>query len=83
LVLTLNVDNDKDLIEPYVKEHAFTFPVVPAEAYVQDFLKSISIPRNWIVTSDGTLSVEEVGFGGDGDKWVDEAVKEIEKRLKN
>jgi thiol-disulfide isomerase/thioredoxin len=83
LVLTLNVDNDKDLIEPFVKEHAFTFPVVPAEAYVQDFLKSISIPRNWIVTSDGTLSVEEVGFGGDGDKWVDEAVKEIEKRLKN
>jgi thiol-disulfide isomerase/thioredoxin len=81
LVLTLNVDNDKELIEPFVKEHAFTFPVVPAEEYVQDFLKTISIPRNWIVTSDGTLSVEEVGFGGDGDKWVDEAVKEIEKKL--
>jgi thiol-disulfide isomerase/thioredoxin/tetratricopeptide (TPR) repeat protein len=79
LVLTLNVDHDTDLIEPFVKDHKFTFPVVPAEDYIQDFLKTISIPRNWIVTPSGTLSVEEVGFGGDGDKWVDEAVKEIEK----
>jgi thiol-disulfide isomerase/thioredoxin len=79
VLLSLNVDSNAGLIEPFMKDHAFTFPVVPAEAYVEDFLPYLSIPRNWIVTPDGTLSLEAIGFGGDGDKWVDEAIKEIEK----
>jgi len=78
VLFTMNVDDNTNVIAPFLKDHAFTFPVLPAASYVFDFLQMISIPRNWIVAGDGTLSAELVGFGGDGDKWVDEAVKQIE-----
>ena len=83
VVFSLNVDENPGLIEPFLKENSFTFPVVPAFAYVEDFLKLLSIPRNWILTPDGALKTEEIGFGGDGDKWVNEAVDQIDKAKAN
>jgi thiol-disulfide isomerase/thioredoxin len=79
LVLTLNVDQEIGLIEPFVKEKKYTFPVLPAYSYVESILPLISIPRNWVVSTDGVIEMEQIGFGGDGEQWLKQALEMIEK----
>lgn len=73
VVLTLNVDQEVGAVEPYVAERKFTFPVLPAASYVDGVLASVSIPRNWVISPDGTLRREQIGFGNKGDEWLDKA----------
>lgn len=77
VVLTLNIDQEIGAVEPYVKERKYTFPVLPAASYVDRMLASISIPRNWVISPDGTLRREQIGFGSEGDEWLDKAQEVI------
>jgi cytochrome c biogenesis protein CcmG/thiol:disulfide interchange protein DsbE len=79
LVLTLNVDSNLGLIEPYMKKEGLNFPVIPAYSYVESITGVITIPRNWVVGPDGTLRLEQVGFGGEGERWLEQALDVIEK----
>ncbi len=80
LVLTLNIDSDVGVVEPFVKEKKYGFPVIPACSYAIDMMGGmISIPRNWLVGSDGVMRMEQVGFDGDGDDWMKKATEAIEK----
>jgi thiol-disulfide isomerase/thioredoxin len=73
-VVTLNVDHETDLVEPFLKEHKYTFPVLMASSYLDS---TMSIPRNWIVDREGTLREEAVGFGSDGDKWMEATLQKL------
>ncbi len=80
VLLTLNLDSEIGLIEPYMKEKKFTFPVLPAFSYVSDMLGGmISIPRTWIIDANGVMQMEQVGFGGEGDKWLEQTLEMIQK----
>ena len=70
-IVTFNVDEEIGIGEPYMKEHAYTFPVLLASDYVNDMLQSVSIPRNWIVDSKGKWQWEQIGFG-DPEMWQNE-----------
>jgi thiol-disulfide isomerase/thioredoxin len=61
-VLTFNIDEEIGLVEPYMKENKYTFPVLLAKDYVNDLLPAVSIPRNWIVDGNGKWEWENVGF---------------------
>jgi thiol-disulfide isomerase/thioredoxin len=78
LILTLNIDDELGLVDPFMKENKYSFTVIPAEAYAQG-LGVYSIPRNWVVSVDGVLTFEGIGFGGDGDEWMKKAAEMIEK----
>jgi thiol-disulfide isomerase/thioredoxin len=78
LILTLNIDEEIGLVEPFMKENKYSFTVIPAQAYAQD-LGVYSIPRNWVVSVDGVLTFEGMGFGGEGEEWVKKATEMIEK----
>jgi thiol-disulfide isomerase/thioredoxin len=78
LILTLNIDDELGLVEPFMKENKYSFTVIPAQAYAQG-LGVYSIPRNWVVSVDGLLTFEGIGFGGDGDEWMKKAAEMIEK----
>lgn len=79
-ILTLNTDDNPGLIEPFLKENRYTFPVVPARAYVDKLVPSLSIPRNWIVDGQAVLKLESIGFGGgNDDTWLDKMTETIEK----
>lgn len=79
-VLTFNTDDNPGLIEQFMKENKYTFPVLPARAYVDALVPSLSIPRNWIVNKEGVLKRESVGFGSSskGD-WVDKMLDTMVK----
>jgi thiol-disulfide isomerase/thioredoxin len=78
IVLTLNTDEEIGKVEPFMKENKFTFPVLLGQAYA-DSQGINSIPRNWIVSLDGKLMFEGIGFGSEGDEWMKKATQLIEK----
>ena len=52
-ILTLNIDSDPSMIEPFLKQHGFSYPVLPAEGFVTKMLDLVYIPQNWIVDPKG------------------------------
>jgi hypothetical protein len=79
---TFNVDEDPGLIEPFLKESKYTFPVLMAKSYFEGIIPQWSIPRNWMVDDTVTLRLETTGFGGDGDKWLKQVVARLNEPLK-
>jgi thiol-disulfide isomerase/thioredoxin len=78
VVLTLNTDEEVGKVEPFMKENKYSFPVLLGQAYA-DGNGVNSIPRNWVISADGKLVFEGIGFGGDGSDWMKKAVELIEK----
>jgi thiol-disulfide isomerase/thioredoxin len=63
-VLTFDIDEDLGLVEPYLKEKGYTFPVLPAYSTVVSLLDGFAIPQNWLVDTKGTWQLKQVGYGG-------------------
>jgi thiol-disulfide isomerase/thioredoxin len=78
VVLTLNTDEEVGKVEPFMKENKFTFPVLLGQAYA-DSQGINSIPRNWVVSLDGKVMFEGIGFGSEGEQWMKRAAELIEK----
>ena len=78
LILTLNTDEEVGKVQPFMKENKYTFPVLLGQAYSEGQGVN-SIPRNWIVSADGKLMFEGIGFGNDGEEWMKKAIAMIEK----
>lgn len=76
-ILTLNVDEDLGLVEPFMKEKGYTFPVLPAFSLVVNLLDGFAIPQNWIVDPKGTWRWIQLGFGGEPD-WVGDMIQRLE-----
>lgn len=78
LILTLNIDEELGLVEPFMKDNKYNFTVLPAQSYATN-LGVYSIPRNWVVSVDGVLQLEGIGYGGEGDEWLKKVTGMIEK----
>ena len=78
LILTLNTDEEVGMVEPFMKENKYNFPVLLGQSYAEGQGVN-SIPRNWIVSSEGKLVFEGIGFGNDGEEWMKRAAQMIEK----
>jgi thiol-disulfide isomerase/thioredoxin len=77
-VITLNVDENLSLVEPYLKENKYTFPSLFAKSFVEAFAGPIPIPTTWTSDALGTIRLEALGFGGDGSQWVTQKLKQME-----
>jgi thiol-disulfide isomerase/thioredoxin len=78
LVLTLNIDEEPGLVEPFMKENKYTFPVILGQAYAEAAGVYL-IPSNWVVSTDGKVMFEGSGFGNDGEEWMKKALATIQK----
>jgi thiol-disulfide isomerase/thioredoxin len=77
-VITLNVDQDQDLVGPYLQKNKYSFPTLFAESFVKGFAGPIGIPTTWISDSSGTIRSEVLGFGGNSQEWVPLTLKQME-----
>ena len=75
--LSLNMDENPGLVEPFMKEHKLTFPVLPAFSYVQDTLHIFGIPQNWIVDAAGIVRLKGIGYDST-EKWEQGMIEAIE-----
>jgi hypothetical protein len=60
--ITLNMDENPGVIEPFLKEHQLALTVLPAHSYVTETLKVNGIPQNWIVDSGGVVRLKGIGY---------------------
>jgi hypothetical protein len=58
------------MVEPFLKEKKYTFPVLPAEKYVSDLLESVGVPQNWIIDAKGKWQWTQVGFSEADADWT-------------
>jgi hypothetical protein len=78
--ITLNMDDNPGLVEPYMKEHQLSLIVLPAYSYVTETLKVFGIPQNWIVDSHGVVRLKGTGYDST-EKWEMGMAEAIEKNL--
>ena len=78
LVLTLNTDEEVGMVEPFMKQNKYTFPVLLGQAYAEKHGVN-SIPRNWIISSEGKIMFEGIGFSNNGEEWMKKAAQMIEQ----
>ncbi|MDE3136223.1 MAG: TlpA family protein disulfide reductase [Acidobacteriota bacterium] len=76
--LSMDTDDDPGLVDPFLKQHKLTFPVLSAEAYATDTLKVDLIPQIWIVGPDEVVHLKAVGYDPTG-KWVQGMKDAIDK----
>jgi hypothetical protein len=76
--ITLNMDENPGILEPFLKEHKLALTVVPAYSYVRDTLKVMGIPQNWIVDSGGVIRLKGIGYDST-EKWETGMRDAIEK----
>ncbi len=81
-ILTFNIDEDLGLVEPFMKEKGYTFPVMPAFSFVTTLLDGFAIPQNWIVDPKGVWRWTQIGYGGEPD-WIDVMIQRMEMLKKS
>jgi len=80
-IVTLNVDDSVGLVEPFMTENKYTFPVVFAEGFWSKLDVQKAIPTNWVVDDGGKVRLEHVGFDdATGDKWVDNVLAQLDTK---
>ena len=79
-VVALNIDDNPGVVQPFLKENGYTFPVALAAEYWDSLkLESRGIPQNWVVDEKGMARAELRGFGlTSGDAWVSAALARLE-----
>jgi len=78
-VITLNADDNIGLVEPFLTENKYAFPVLTAKSFVDGFVGPIGIPTNWISDRNGSIRLEALGFGGNGEEWIKNTLEQVEK----
>jgi len=81
-IITLNIDEDLGLVEPFMKEKGYTFPVLPAFSLVTTLLDGFAIPQNWIVDPHGVWRWTQIGYGGEPD-WIEAMIQRMESVKKS
>ena len=82
-VITLNLDRNPGLIQPFIAKNSYNFPVLPATALVDDVEQLPIIPWNWIVDPQGLIAYQQRGFNADQppDQWLQKRAIELMESL--
>jgi thiol-disulfide isomerase/thioredoxin len=76
-VVTISVDENPGLIEGYLKETNFTFPVLPAKDLAEKIFPVVMLPQTWIIDPQGRRSQDQVV--GASDDWVTSTIVQMER----
>jgi thiol-disulfide isomerase/thioredoxin len=77
-VITLNMDSEQNLVEPFLKENKYSFPSLFAKSFMDTFAGSIGIPLTWIVDSSGTIRHETLGYSKTNTDWISQTLALME-----
>jgi len=78
--ITFNMDDNPGVVEPFMKEHKYSFVVIPAYTYVTETLKINGIPQNWIIDPQGVVRLKGMGYDAT-EKWEIGMAEAIDKVL--
>jgi thiol-disulfide isomerase/thioredoxin len=67
-VLTLNLDEDPNLVPGYMQAGGYTFPVIRSFALAEKIHPISEVPQNWLIDPKGRRSVQSLN--GHGEVWL-------------
>ena len=74
-LVTFNVDENPGLVQPFLEEHQYKFPVMLAHSFVNATLDRIGIPQNWVIDPQAKwVSTIEAS----GNDWEGTVVRQLE-----
>ena len=76
LFISFNSDANPGLVQPFVKEHALSFVVIPAYNYARTL--NVSVGATWIVDGNGVVRLKAQGYDPT-EKWQSGMKDAIEK----
>jgi thiol-disulfide isomerase/thioredoxin len=81
-VITLNIDEDPGLVEPFLAANGYLFPVIMSSGeYVEaQTTKMLSIPQNWVVDAGGRLREKSSGFDDKIPDWPKEMLDKLTQK---
>lgn len=77
--ISLNMDDNPGLIQPFMNENKLSMVVIPATSFITDTLKVYGIPTNWIVDEQGVVRMKGSGYDA-SEKWttgMENAIEEV------
>jgi len=77
--ISMNMDDNPGLIEPFMKEHQLSMTVIPASGYISETLNVNGIPQNWIVDPQGIVRQKSEGYDST-ERWMtgmESAIEEV------
>ncbi len=79
--LALSTDEDRSLVEPFLKKHQFKLPVAFAD-YLNEYYAVDSIPTTMIFDRQGQVSFRQAGFNPNLDlvAWLSQKIEEAKKK---
>lgn len=80
IVASLNVDFDVGVVEPFIKENKYSFPVLLSGEWAND-LRGEGIPLGWIADRTFTVRLERLGYDGSA-TWAEDTLAAIERIAK-
>jgi thiol-disulfide isomerase/thioredoxin len=80
VIATLNIDFEPGVVQPFLKENKYTFPVLLAGDWAHE-QRPGGIPHAWIADRTFTLRLERVGYDPEG-HFVEEMLKAIDQVAK-
>jgi thiol-disulfide isomerase/thioredoxin len=81
-VLSFSIDEDIGKVAPYMAKHRYTFPVLPALDLVSSVKSNLAVPQIWLVTPQGKLGWEQIGYSTEDTKWQETVLLKLEELLK-
>ena len=76
-VITLNLDEDASKVEPFVRQHGFTFPVIPATEAVKGWAPGVVLPHAWIADASAHLRRETSVFDARIANWAQDVLDQL------
>lgn len=80
VLVSLNVDDKIGLVQSYMDQGKYTFPVLLAQDYMNSQTSSMRIPMNWLFDAKGVHRLTQEGFLG-REGWEASMLKGLDKVL--
>ena len=74
----MNVDREVWKVKPFLKENNYTIPTLWADKKAMDDFGVRGIPTLFVIDKKGKIQFKHVGFGGDGEEFIQRLSAEIE-----
>jgi peroxiredoxin len=65
-ILTINTDNDKDLVPKIAKERSYNFPILYSDGSIEEPYATQSIPQLYVIDAEGVIRFHDTGYLRDG-----------------
>jgi peroxiredoxin len=75
--VTLSVDENPAIVERFMKERKFTFPVLVSKSYVEQVLPEVGLGQTWLIDPPATIRLRRSNVPYMEQMWVNEMLDKL------